>query len=62
MAIIIVFLVREFIFLIQKDPDYWLFTRTNQAYMKYWNYLENAQPKQNTAIIQSNGKRKKSKQ
>jgi len=52
MTIIIIFLLREFFFLVRKNPDYWLFARTNQAYIKYWNLLEKVQPNQNTSILQ----------
>ena len=58
MALITVFLVSKFIFLIKEDPDYWLFARTNKAYMKYWDFLEKTQPRHNTAIIKFNKKRK----
>ncbi len=51
MFTIIGYLIYHFIVLIRKDPDYWLFARNNAAYMKYWNFLERSQPKENTPLI-----------
>ena len=53
MFMIIGYLTYQFIILIKKDPDYWLFARNNQKYMSYWNFLERSQPKENTSLIKS---------
>jgi len=53
MFTIISFLTYQFITLVKKDPDYWLFARNNEKYMKYWNFLERSQPKENTPLIKS---------
>ena len=51
MFVIISYLTYQFIILIKKDPDYWLFARDNAKYMKYWNFLEKSQPKENSPLM-----------
>ena len=53
MFTIISYLTYQFIILVKKDPDYWLFARNNEKYMEYWNFLERSQPKENTPLIKS---------
>ena len=61
LAVISVFLMREFIVQMKKDPAYWVFVRTRTEYIKYWGFLEKTQPKQNTAILSFKRKRTKNK-
>jgi hypothetical protein len=51
MLTIIGFLVHQFIALVRRDPDYWLFARNNEKYMEYWDFLERSQPEENTPLM-----------
>jgi hypothetical protein len=55
MFTIIGFLVYQFIALVRRDPDYWLFARDNEKYMEYWDFLERSQPEENTPLMKPIG-------